>query len=133
MKVRSILNAVFIVFTLTASIIFIKIEFDKCDNNQDKNIPYALNLDYEARLNWPEERAFVIDLNTIHNDPYIYIEFSNADTYAVEFINTIKDHSHTVVMNTKEWAWYYFDKEFKQIMHLIPSYIVEDGYDRLHA
>lgn len=132
MKRRSILNAIFIVSILCITAILIQLELSKIKLSQSATVSYGLDVEYEARLNWPDQRLFTLDLGHEHFEPYIYLELSNNDTYAIEFVNTLKEHSHTLVINSYDWAWYYFDVEFKPIMHLIPSYISEDGYDQIN-
>jgi hypothetical protein len=56
---------------------------------------------------------------------------SQSDTYVIEFVNTIKNNSHKLVIDTRDWAWFYLDEFAKPIQHLIPTYIRENGFNTI--
>lgn len=132
MKIRSILHAIFIVTTLVLVSVFARIEFSKQELEDASIVHLELNTSETLTLNWPEERAFKIDLESIHNDSYIYLELSKQDTYVLEFVNTYKDHTHRLVIDTRDWAWFNLADDSKPISQLIPSYIVEDGFNTIY-
>lgn len=132
MKFRSVLNAIFIVFTLTLTFLLVKIEYGELIRENNKIVETTLQQTEASVLDWPNQRSFRLDLKDTYHSSYIYLELSNADTYVLEFINENKDHSHYLVVNTYDWAWFYLSDGIKPILQLIPSYIVEDGYTSIN-
>ena len=90
---------------------------------------YALSenlIDDEIPIIWPDEKGITIDLPNIRHDNFLNIHLSKNDTYKIVFTNGNIDSS--IFINTAINDD--IDPVIK-ILHLIPKYIVDQGYSKI--
>ena len=128
MKKEKLFYFIIITFSLLSIIGLVNsVSNNKKDENIIKIYSFSENLiNDEIPIVWPGEKGITIDLTTKRYDNYLNIHLSKNDTYKIVFTNDNIDSSIFVNTAVEE-----NNDSFIKILHLIPKYIIDQGYSKI--
>jgi hypothetical protein len=122
-----------VIYCLILAVVFAYIAYGATQNYSDRHLSPFKTVsagdaeDFRHWIDWENESGLEIKLRRISNDNWLFVDLSSDDTYQVMFLSG-GDKVGGIVINSGPWATMQNSAGDKPILHLIPAYIVKEGF-----